>query len=56
MKSWIDQLEPIILEFRNGDEHPLSLAEVERLCEIIQAKVNLYEGNITEDNYNKILG
>lgn len=58
MESWEKQLEPIILEYRGEgeDEEPLNGDAVDRLCEIIKAKINLHEGNITEDEYEKILG
>lgn len=58
MDSWIKQLEPIILEYRGEgeDEEPLDGDAVDRLCEIIKAKINLHEGNITESEYEKILG
>ena len=32
------------------------LTEVDDLCKIIKAKINLQEGNITEQQYNEILG
>jgi hypothetical protein len=55
MKSWINQLLPIINEFKDGDDEPLDGDAVEVLVNIIRAKINLHEGNITEEEYNKIL-
>lgn len=56
MKSWIEQLMPIINEYKDGSQdEPLDGGEVEDLCIIIQAKINLHEGNITEEEYNEIL-
>lgn len=55
MESWIKQLEPIITEYKDGDTEPLSRNDVDRLSEIIRAKINLHEGNITENDYNHIL-
>lgn len=55
MESWIKQLEPIIEEWKGGDEEPLDGDSVERLTEIIKAKINLLEGNITEEEYINIL-
>ena len=52
--SWIEQLKPIIMDYRDGGE-PLDGDEVESLCSLIRAKVNLHEGNITEDECNLIL-
>ena len=63
MESWIEQLLPIIEEYRGGavsfdydENEPLDGDEVDDLCKIIKAKINLHEGNITEQQYNEILG
>ena len=63
MESWIEQLLPIIEEYRGGavsfandENEPLDGDEVDDLCKIIKAKINLHEGNITEEEYSKILG
>jgi hypothetical protein len=56
MKNWIEQLIPIINEYKDGDNEPLDGDEVDRLCFIIKLKINLHEGNITEEEYNKKLG
>lgn len=57
MNSWIEQLMPIINEYKDGNiEEPLDGDAVDDLCVIIKAKINLNEGNITEKEYNKILG
>ena len=55
--SWYQTtLEEIILEYRNGeDEEPLDGDEVDRLVEILRAKINLHEGNITNAEYDKIM-
>ena len=56
MNSWIEQLMPIINEYKDGAvDEPLDGGEVEDLCIIIQAKINLLEGNITDEEYNEIL-
>jgi hypothetical protein len=55
MKSWINKLLPIINEFKDGDDEPLDGDAVDVLVNIIRAKINLHEGNITEEEYNKIL-
>ena len=55
MDSYMEQLLPIIEEYRDGDE-PLDGDEVDRLCDVIKAKINLHEGNITEHEYDEILG
>lgn len=45
----------LIEEYKDGTTEPLDGDEVDRLCEIIKAKINLSEGNITEEEYNTIL-
>jgi len=56
MKSWIKQLEPIIEEFKEGDPHsPLNSEEVERLSLIIRFKIDVSEGNISEDDIEDAL-
>ena len=63
MESWIEQLLPIIEEYRGGavsfannENEPLDGDEVDDLCKIIKAKINLHEGNITQKEYDEILG
>ena len=56
MNNWIEQLQPIIDEYKDGSNEPLDGDEVYDLVHIIKAKINLNEGNITEEEYNKILG
>lgn len=50
---WIEQLQPIIDEYGEGE--PLDEDDVDRLIEIIRAKINFNQGNITEDEYNSLL-
>lgn len=53
MESWTKQLLPIIEEYKDGDlDVKLSLEDVANLCLIIKAKINLQEGNITEEQYH----
>ena len=47
--SWIEQLRPIIKDFKEGNNSPLKPEEVERLSLIIRFKIDLDEGNISED-------
>jgi len=56
MENWIDQLLPIIEEYKDGDNEALDGDSVDALCEIIKAKINLQEGNITQEEYDTILG
>jgi len=53
MEDWITQLTPIILEY--GENEPLDGDDVDRLIEILRAKINFHQGNITEEEYNSIL-
>lgn len=54
-KDWLGHLKPIISEYRGGSNEPLDGDDVDRLCEIIKAKINFNEGNITCTEYDKIL-
>jgi hypothetical protein len=56
MNNWIKQLQPIIQEYKDSSDEPLDGDDVDNLVYIIKAKINLHEGNITEDEYNKLLG
>jgi len=49
-KSWIEQLRPIISDFKDGDNEPLSFQDVERLSLIIRLKIDLEEGNISKND------
>ena len=53
MNNWIDYLAPIIKEYGQGE--PLDGDEVNDLCNILEAKINLNQDNITEYEYNKAL-
>lgn len=58
MENWIKQLEPIIIEYREGTaiqpernvNEPLDGDEVEDLIRIIRDKINFHEGNITQED------
>jgi hypothetical protein len=56
MESWLDQLLPIIEEYKDGSNEPLDGDEVDDLVKITKAKINLQEGNITLEEYEAILG
>lgn len=55
MENWIDQLLPIIDEYKDGSDEPLDGDSVSKLSKIIEAKINLQEGNITEEEYDQQL-
>lgn len=55
MNNWIEQLMPIINEYKDGNNEPLDEDAVFDLCYIIRAKINLQEGNITEAEYEELL-
>ena len=56
-KSWIEQLRPIVKDFKNenGTNDPLTPQEVERLSLIIRLKIDLEEGNITKKDLEDAL-
>ena len=58
MKDYLDHtVNELLTEYKDGSiDEPLNRDEVDDFVEIIKAKVNLQEGNITEKDYNKILG
>ena len=49
-KSWIEQLRPIIKDYKDGGIRPLTSQEVERLTLIIRLKIDLEEGNISKND------
>lgn len=53
--TWIDTLQPIIKEWQDDESDPLDGDAVERLCEIIKAKINLQQGNICEQVYERVM-
>ena len=55
MVSWIEQLEPIIEEYKDGDDTPLTQVEVERLALIIRFKIDVREGNISDSDIEKAI-
>jgi len=54
-KSWIEQLRPIIKDFKDGSNDTLTPQEVERLSLIIRMKIDLEEGNITKKDLEDAL-
>jgi hypothetical protein len=51
--AWEDELNKIIDDYKDGDKSPLDGDETEHLSKIILAKLDLIEGNITEEEYLK---
>ena len=54
-KSWMEQLRPIIKDFKNGNNDPLTPQEVERLSLIIRFKIDLEEGNLNNKEIEGIV-
>ena len=54
-KSWIEQLRPIINDFKAGDDKPLTPQEVEKLSLIIRMKIDIEEGNISKKDLEDAL-
>lgn len=50
-EAWIEYLQPIIDDFKDGDDSPLDGDDVDRLVNIIRNKINLNEGNLTRQEY-----
>ena len=48
MDNWIEQLLPIIEEFKDGDDTSLDSEEVEKLSLIIRLKIDVHQGNISD--------
>ena len=55
MNSWIEQLEPIIKEYKDGDNTSLTSVEVERLALIIRFKIDVQQGNVTVEDMERAL-
>ena len=53
--NWIEQLRPIIKDFKEGNNEPLRPEEVARLSFIIRFKIDLEEGNINEEGMEDTL-
>lgn len=53
-KTWLDlTLLETLAEYKDSSENePLDIDEVERLVNIIRLKLNLHEGNITQEEYD----
>ena len=47
-------IKEIIKEYKDGSEEPLDGDEVDRLIEHLRNKINLFEGNITPQEYDKL--
>lgn len=46
----------LIEEYKQGNNEPLDSDEVEVLINILRLEIDLNEGNITEQEYNKLVG
>jgi len=67
IENWIFNLYPIIEEYKKNhrfipeaidesfEDEPLDGDEVDDLCKIIKAEINLHQGNITDNEYEKII-
>lgn len=56
--NWTTQLAPIIQEYIQGYSGGESLDkdEVDDLVDILKTKINLHQGNITEEEYEELVG
>ena len=55
ISNWIDQLQPIIDEYMDGDDTPLTSDEVSRLALIIRLKIDVNQGNISVEDMENAL-
>ena len=54
--GWLElTLLQIIEEYKSGSNEPLDGDNTERLSDVIKAKIDLQEGNITHDEYDAII-
>ena len=54
--DWLDlTLLQIIEEYKDGSDEPLDGDDTERLSDVIKAKIDIQEGNITYDEYDAII-
>jgi hypothetical protein len=51
--NFFDELRDIIKLYKDGSEEPLDGDEVDRLVKHLKNQINLIEGNITEEEYDK---
>jgi len=51
MEAFNEQLQSIISEYKDGSAEPLDGDEVDVLTEHLRNKMNLNEGNITQEEY-----
>jgi len=49
--AWAEELSSILFDWKEGSDEPLDGDEVDRLAEVIRAKLNYMEGNCTWDEY-----
>ncbi len=52
--NFFDELGDIIKLYKDGDEDALDGDEVDSLTERLKNQINLIEGNITNDEYDKL--
>ena len=49
-----EEIRKIIKEYKDENDEALDGDEVDRLVEHIRNKINFFEGNLTEEEYNKL--
>ena len=54
-KNWMEQLRPIIKDYKDGSHKSLTSQEVERLALIIRLKIDLEEGNISKNDLEIVI-
>ena len=51
VNAWTNQLKQIIDDYKDGNTDPLDGDEADRLGDILRLKINMMEGNMTEEEY-----
>jgi hypothetical protein len=54
--DFFDELRGILKTYKNGDEEPLDGDEVAELAFKLKTQLNYIEGNLTEEDYNRLMG
>lgn len=52
--NFFDELREIIKLYKDGSEEPLDGDEVDRLAKHLKNQINYIEGNITDEEYDKL--
>lgn len=54
IETFTDEIDEILKTYKNGSTEVLDGDEVDELIRHLKNRINLLEGNITEDEFNKL--